>query len=59
MCKFAITRKKDAIVAKIVNLRLTKIFIAIFALVERLPTSATLAEEYKQVAATPRLMSGV
>ena len=41
-CKFAITRKNDAFVAKIVNTRLTKIFMAIFALAEMLPTSATL-----------------
>ena len=39
---FAITRKNDAFVAKIVNTRLTKIFIAYFAPDERLPTSATL-----------------
>ena len=37
-CKFAIS-----FVAKIVNTRLTKIFMAIFALAERLPTSTTLA----------------
>ena len=42
MCKFAITSKKDSFVAKIVNTRLTKIFIAIFAPDERLPSSATL-----------------
>ena len=42
MCKFAIMRKNDAFVAIIVNTRLTKIFMAIFALDERLPTSATL-----------------
>jgi len=35
-------RKNDAFVAKIVNTRLTKIFMAIFALDERLPSSATL-----------------
>ena len=34
--------KKDAFDAKIVNTRLTKIFIAYFAPDERLPTSATL-----------------
>ena len=39
---FAITRKKNAFVAKIVNTHLTNIFIAFFALAERLPTSATL-----------------
>ena len=37
-------RKNDAFVAKIVNTRLTKIFIAIFAPTERLPSSATLHE---------------
>ena len=41
-CIFAFTRKNDAFVAKIVNTRLTKIFIAIFAPDERLPRSATL-----------------
>ena len=35
-------RKNDAFDAKIVNMRLTKIFIAIFAPEERLPSSATL-----------------
>ena len=40
--KIAITRKNDAFEAKIVNMRLTKIFIAIFAPDERLPSSATL-----------------
>ena len=39
--KFAINRKNDAFVAKIVKTRLTEIFIAIFALAERLPISAT------------------
>ena len=39
---FASTRKNDAFVAKIVNTRSTKLFMAIFALAERLPTSATL-----------------
>ena len=38
-------RKNDAFDAKIVNTRLTKIFIAIFAPDERLPSSATLAGE--------------
>ena len=41
-CKFAITRKNDAFDAKIVNTRLTKILIAIFAPNERLPSFATL-----------------
>ena len=35
-------RKNNAFVAKIANMRLTKTFVAIFALAERLPTSATL-----------------
>ena len=35
-------RKNDAFDAKIVNTRLTKIFIAIFAPDERLPSSTTL-----------------
>ena len=38
----AITRKNDAFVAKMVNTRLTKVFMTIFAPDERLPTSATL-----------------
>ena len=42
MCKFAITRKNDAFVAKIVNTCLTKIFMTIFAHHERLPSCATL-----------------
>ena len=41
-CKFAITRKNDAFVTKIVNTRLTKISMAIFVPDERLPSSATL-----------------
>ena len=41
-CKFAITRKNNAFDMKIVNTRLTKIVIAIFAPDERLPSSATL-----------------
>ena len=43
ICIFAITRKKDAFVAKMKNKNLTKNFEAIFALAERLPTSATLS----------------
>ena len=39
---FASTRINDAFVAEIVNKRLAKICMAIFALAERLPTSATL-----------------
>ena len=42
ICKFKVRRKNDAFVARIVNTRLTKIFMAIFALDERLPSSATL-----------------
>ena len=41
-CKFAIAHKNNAFVAKIVNTHLTKIFMAIFAPDERLPSSATL-----------------
>ena len=41
-CKFTITCKSDAFVAKIANTGLTNVFVAFFALVERLPTSATL-----------------
>ena len=43
-------RKNDAFVAKIVNTRLTKIFMTIFAPDERLPSSATLLHDaaYKQ-----------
>ena len=40
--KFEITRKNDAFVAKIVNTRLTKGFMAIFAPAESLPSPATL-----------------
>ena len=36
------TRKNDAFVAKIVNTRLTKGFMAIFAPAENLPSPATL-----------------
>ena len=39
-------RKNDAFVAKIVNTRLTKIFMAIFAPDERLPSSATLLDTW-------------
>ena len=42
ICKFAITRKNNAFVVKIVNTRLTQICMPIFALAKRLPTSATL-----------------
>ena len=37
-------RKNDAFVAKIANTGLAKICVAIFALTERLPTSATLLQ---------------
>ena len=37
-----IMRKNSALVVKIANTRLTKIFMGLFALAERLPTSATL-----------------
>ena len=39
--------KNDAFVAKIANTHLTKIFMAICALGERLPTSATLLSKKK------------
>ena len=39
-------RKNNAFVAKIVNTRLTKIFMAIFAPDERLPSSATLFDAF-------------
>ena len=44
MCNFAITRKNDAFVAKIASMRLTKTCVAIFAVAERLPTTATLVQ---------------
>ena len=44
-----ITRKYDAFVAKIVNTRLTKIFMAIFAPDERLPRSATLMQWFLEL----------
>ena len=42
-------RKNDAFVAKIVNTRLTKIFMAILAPDERLPSSATLMKSMNPV----------
>ena len=45
--KFEITRKNDAFVAKIVNTRLTKGFMAIFAPAESLPSPATLIGSHK------------
>ena len=42
MCKFASMCKNKAFVAKIVNTRLAKVFMVIFALAEMLPISATL-----------------
>ena len=48
ICKVVITRKNNAFVAKIVTTRLTKIFMAIFAPNERLPTSATLIDDIDQ-----------
>ena len=42
-----IARKNDAFDAEIVNTRLTKIFIAIFAPDERLPSSATLRQRQR------------
>ena len=44
MCKFAIMRKNDAFVEEISNTRQTKICLAIIAVAERLPTSATLSK---------------
>ena len=41
-----ITRKNDAFVAKIVNTRLTKGFMAIFAPAESLPSPATLMDRW-------------
>ena len=38
----AITHKNDAFVGRIANTRLTKNFVGIFALAQRLPTSVTL-----------------
>ena len=42
MSKFAIMRNNDTFVAYIVNTRMTKVFRAVFALAEKLPTSTTL-----------------
>ena len=44
ICNYA---QNDAFVAKIANTRLTKTFVAIFVLAERLPTSTTLPSDYK------------
>ena len=46
---YAITHKNDAFVAKIANSRLTKVCVGIFALAERLPTSATLPQGKKYI----------
>ena len=43
MCKFVTMHKNNAFVAKIVNTRLTKIFMANFAFDKKLSTSASLA----------------
>ena len=43
--QIAITHKNDAFVAKIANMRLTKIFVGSFALPERLSNSATLVND--------------
>ena len=40
--KRPLTAENDTFVAKIANMRLTKTFVAIFALAKTLPTSATL-----------------
>ena len=42
-------RKNNAFVAKIVNTRLTKSFMAIFAPAESLPSPATLPQPYGQM----------
>ena len=47
-----ITRKNDAFVTKIVNTRLTNIFMAIFAPDKRLPSSATLPEKESETQGT-------
>ena len=52
ICKFVISRKSIAFVAKIANTRLTNIFMTIFAPGERLPIFATLA--FCGVAGPPR-----
>ena len=44
--KIVISHKNDAFVTKKVSTHLTKIFTAIFALAERLPTFATLKTTY-------------
>ena len=53
ICKFVISRKNDAIVTKIVNTRLTKFFMAIFAPDERLPSPATLYDDDKEEGTGP------
>ena len=50
ICDYA---QNDAFVAKIVNTRLTTIFMAIFALDERLPSSATLHWRSTQINPRP------
>merc|ERR1711963_1367218 len=54
--KFEITRKNDAFVAKIVNTRLTKGFMAIFAPAESLPSPATLVMYVFFVSYVPNVM---
>ena len=50
--------KNDGFVAKIVNMRLTKIFMAIFAPDERLPSSATLLTYHEQLSIKQAYESG-
>ena len=47
LSKFAIMRNNDTSVAKIVNTHMTKVFMAIFTLAERLPTSAKKPQKHK------------
>ena len=54
-----ITRKNGVFVAKIVNMRLRKFFMAIFALAERLPTSATLNYVYIEVLSLEEGYNGI
>ena len=55
--QFAITHKNNALVTKIVNMRLTKIFQAIFAPDERLPSFATLLTIWMRVAEVGGLLA--
>lgn len=59
ICKVAITRKIDALVAKTVKARLTEICMSIFALVERLPISAILCGGKMNANCKPQSLSGI